>query len=339
MNSTYVQCVFRVRYGEWCATHWGVGRTTHNSPSGSATHSAVLATSRMSSNEQPKHQFLGIGRYHRNTSDADKFVLDLLQPRFPNMSRSQLRDATFTFDSGKGPFPQTFPDLKRQAQETGTLKHREFLMDDEPFFPKGLDVSTPTSALKVTSNYAGHTLEFHGPCRVALVESELCEDILKWRQVACSASAEHSFQECTRAYRAYVFACTSLVEAFLNRVPLYYRELRQHVEAIDKLHLPQNFDDRIHLWVETFCHEPIDALKKTAAWGHLMELREERNSLVHALVPQLGSDIRAYERKLNLVREGVGGFMAKLRAMQRLGSLPFIERLQTAPRVTYRAMV
>jgi hypothetical protein len=27
MNSTYVQCVFRVRYGEWCATHWGVGRT------------------------------------------------------------------------------------------------------------------------------------------------------------------------------------------------------------------------------------------------------------------------------------------------------------------------
>lgn len=289
-------------------------------------------------NDGDTHQFLRIGKYHRNEDAAEKFVLDLLRPHFPDVGRSQLRTRTFKLDCGKGPFYQTFEELKRQARETGTVQHRRLLVGDDQFFPQTLNIAASSSGgasgMKVKASYAGHTAEFQAPMRVFAVEDELCNDILSWRRATCSSS-HFPFDGCTRSYRAYVLACTSLVEAFLNRVPLLFRHLREHVDAIERLYKPMNFEERIDLWVGTFCVEPVAALKATKAWNHFQELREERNRLVHALEPQLGVAIQKLPHRLNLVRDGVGGFMRKLRTMQGLGPTSFIEQLETAPQVGF----
>lgn len=284
------------------------------------------------------HRYLQIGRYHRNEAAADKFVLDLLRPRFPGVGRNQLRKQTFNLHYGKGPFTQSFQELKQQARETGTIQHRRLLVGDDQFFPQPLSIAVGGAVkglnMKVKASYAGHSAEFEAPMRINMIEEDLCDDILAWRRASCATSVL-PFDECMRCYRAYVLACTSLVEAFLNRVPLYYRDLRQHVDAIEQLHRPMNFEERIDLWVDTFCSQPVKTLKSTKAWNHFQELREERNRSVHALEPQLGVEIRKLPHGLNLVREGVGGFMRKLRSTQGLGPTGFIEKLETAPQARF----
>ncbi len=281
------------------------------------------------------HQYITMGRFHRNDADADRLVMDFVRRSGTGLSKSRLRKSTFTFDFGKGPFKRTFAEMKREARETGTVSTiNSIRASSDPFFGPSIDIAT-NAGMKVKSSYAGHEREFTGPMRVALIENELCHDILYFRAAACEASASTSFRRCTMYYRAYVLTCASLVEAFLNRPVLLATHLREHVEAIKSLHRPMNFEDRIALWVETFCVEPTATLKSTTAWAHLQELRAERNRLVHALEPQLGVEIRSLERGLNLAREGVGGLMRTLRRMQGLGPTGFIERTESAPRVVF----
>ena len=71
-------------------------------------------------------------------------------------------------------------------------------------------------------------------------------------------------------------------------------------------------------------------------WNHFQELRLARNGLIHSTSPFLGFELRSLERVLNLVREGVGGFLTRIRRLQGLEPLGFMERLATAPRVEYR---
>jgi hypothetical protein len=283
-----------------------------------------------------KHQFLTIGRYHRNERDAEAMLLALLKPRFPRRSKSNLLQDKFTFDLGKGPFHRTFAELQREVRETGTLDQlRKMLQGDDDFFPQAIDIAT-NGGMLVKSTYAGHEQTFAGPMRVGSVENELTEDILFYRRAACEASSSTSFRRVTRYYRAYVLACTGLVEAFLNRPMLVFEQLGQHTDAIEQLRRPSNFEARVELWVETFCQQPLSVLKETPGWGHFQELRGDRNHLVHALKPQLGVEIKALAHGFNLARAGVGGFLRTLRSMQGLGPTGFIERLESAPRVEFQ---
>lgn len=295
-------------------------------------------TKGMRASASSKHQFLTIARYHRNETNADRLLLAHLRHLAPSMSKSALRRSTFTFQAdSRKPFQCTFDEMKREARETGTvasLHHRLYGADH--FFPPTIGVATDSQGFSLKSEYAGHTAEFAGPMRCAAIEDELCGDILWYRRAACERSASTDFVRCTRYYRAYILACTSMVEAFLNRPVLVLAHLRQHVDAIHQLHRPMPFEQRIELWVSTFCRRPLPDLKSTTAWAHFDELRQMRNKLVHASSPQLGVEIRTLERGLNLVREGVGGFMRQLRSMQGLPATNFIERLESAPSVSFR---
>jgi hypothetical protein len=284
------------------------------------------------------HQFLTIGRYHRNDSSAERLLFEHLQIKFPNLSKNTLKSTKFTFQvPDKEPFERTFDEMRREARETGTVWNlHPFVYGSDAYFPMTLGISTNGAGLKIKSEYAGHVAEFAGPMRVIAIEDELSDDILWYRREACEASASTSFARCTRYYRAYILVCTSMVEAFMNRPVLLLGHFRKKVDIIEKLHRPLPFEERIELWIHAFCGNGINNLKQSTAWGHFQELREERNKLVHATRPQLGVEIRALERGLNLVREGVGGFMRKLRAMQKLPTTPFIERLESAPLVTFR---
>jgi len=58
--------------------------------------------------------------------------------------------------------------------------------------------------------------------------------------------------------------------------------------------------------------------------------------LTHAVEPFYGHQIKEIADYLNYSRTGVGGLLNLLRVSQNLKSLGFIERLRTAPKVTYK---
>ena len=98
---------------------------------------------------------------------------------------------------------------------------------------------------------------------------------------------------------------------------------------------PCSVERRFELWLGEFAGEPLSAIKTGVEWDHYQELRRRRNDLMHPAHSILGFGLKDAARQLNLVRRGVGGLLNRLRGLQKLPSVPFAERLETAPETRF----
>lgn len=286
---------------------------------------------------KPDHRFLEIGRYHRNEADAERYVLALLRRINPGVRARDWKHQEIRIAVGDRTSTHRFGELVRLARETGTAgRVRESLDMADPFFGGTISMATSTEGITIGRTYAGYKVSLRGPARSYPVEDELTQDILVLRRRACEASGDGPFEETARCYKAYVFACMSLVEAFLNR----HVHLAQHggdAAAEQDAMAVWNLEERLDRWLRRHANADLAAIKNgKAEWNHFQELRVVRNGLIHGASPFLGLEIRSLERTLNLVREGVGEFLMQIRRLQGLEPLGFMERLATAPLVSYR---
>lgn len=284
------------------------------------------------------HQYLRLHPYHRSEGGARAYLLPFARAFYPSYTDQELTGSVYAFDYGKGEFKRSFREMVAEARSKGVVPRlRTYVAGVEDlFFPTTMSVAA-NEGMKVEATYAGQSASFVAPMRVAAIEDELCDDILHFRESACAGSAEHNFIRCARSYRAYVFASVNIVEAFLNRPVLLYSSIPSKRKLVEELAKPLSFDQRFPLWVATFCSAPLAQLTSTGAWSQFQELRHERNKLLHAAETQFGVQIDQLPRRLNWVREGVGAFMRQLRSMQGLPPTDFIERLETAPVVEFKA--
>tara|TARA_B100001750_G_C15510244_1_gene603142 strand:+ start:97 stop:1002 length:906 start_codon:yes stop_codon:yes gene_type:complete len=287
--------------------------------------------------DDAKHAFLRIGRYHLNERAAEKYVLAALAGRFPTLTKNRIRAGTFTFGSGPKAFSKEFRELTREARATGAIRSvQRFIAPADPYFAPTIGLATDTSGLGFKSSLAGKSAAAQGPMRLYAVEDELLEDILYYRQAACDESSL-PFELCTRHIRAYILSCTAMVEAFLNRPVLVESTAGSNSALVASLLQPMNVENRFETWVAAFCptSASFSGVKQTVHWAHFQELRAKRNAIVHSAEPLQATEIEKMPHVLNLVREGVGGLLLQLRSMQGLGSLGFIDRLASAPRVSF----
>lgn len=253
-----------------------------------------------------EHRYLTLAPTHRSDKDATEYVRSLLKPRFPRCTKGQLTNPAteFTFNYGKGPFKRTFAELKKEARESGTVRHlRTYLYGNDEFFPPGLDTAidgnVPGLQLKYSSRFVGSEDAASAPMRSGPVEYELCMDILGFRRDACDHSV-FPFEECARYARAYTLACTSFVEAFLHR-PIAIRILQGRATPdIEALTKPMSMEERLERWVRIFCTRPLSDLKGSTGWDHFKKLRAERNKLVHPDQSILGTGVKPLALHLNL---------------------------------------
>ena len=249
------------------------------------------------------HRFLKIGRYHRNARDAERYVLDLLRRVNPAVRARDWKRQEIVITVGNKTTRTRFGELVRLARETGAAGVVRARLDSlDPFFGGTFSMAVNSEGMTIGTQYAGYSVSLRGPARSYPVEDELTEDILVLRRRACEASADHPFDETARCYRAYTFACTSLVEAFLNRhVHLARHAGDEMAEA--EVFAAANFEDRLDRWLRKYAGGSLSDIKdNTAPWGHFTELRRARNDLIHGADPFLGLEIRSLERGLNLVR-------------------------------------
>jgi len=286
---------------------------------------------------KPDHRFLEIGRYHRSDADAERYVLALLRRATPGVRARDWKHQEIKITTGNRTSTHRFGELVRLARETGTAGPVSERLDmDDPFFGGAFSMATNGEGVTIGTKYAGYEASLRGPARSYPVEDELTQDILVLRSRACAASGDVPFEETARCYKAYVFACTSLVEAFLNR-HVHLAQHRGDATAEQDAMAASNLEERLDRWLRRYANADLAAIKNgEVEWNHFQELRFARNGLIHSTSPFLGLEIRSLERVLNLVREGVGGFLTRIRRLQGLEPLGFMERLATAPRVEYR---
>lgn len=141
-------------------------------------------------------------------------------------------------------------------------------------------------------------------------------------------------QRALRYYRAALQSTTSIFDAFLNRYVLVRRYSGRDVP--DDLKGPASLEKRIEAWLRVVANKPIEAVNQTPEWSDFLKLKNERNRMLHAVDPYLGVSIKEMATGLNSVRRGVGGLLRTLRKSADQPTLGFIERIRSAPEVTFR---
>ena len=228
-----------------------------------------------------QHLYLSIPRSHLSNSLAVKVVLTTIREVVPETATStdaQLHRETYTINSPAGDSKSTtFADLVAEAKATGVVQSLRIATDHaDPIFGGGYGFGVSEN-MTIKTEYLGHAIEAKGPGHTYPVGRELVEDILFYRRETCACSSMQALSTVGRLYRAYTLCCTTLVEAYLNRHLWYFRAIgRVTTEQVEDM--PLKFEHRIAAWSPLFTSKKLSDLKAVKpCWGHLVELRRQRN--------------------------------------------------------------
>jgi hypothetical protein len=161
------------------------------------------------------------------------------------------------------------------------------------------------------------------------------EDILDYRRLTCEHSDEYDFRLTCRFFRAYLSACASLVDAFINRHALLAEHDGFTSLELDELKQTTNLNARIRLWFAVCSDDNPATFLASTEWCNFQEIRKRRNELLHAVEPISVYAIWDLQCYLNKLRKGVGEMLLRPREAHQKPTLLFIERLRTAPLVDF----
>jgi hypothetical protein len=289
------------------------------------------------------HQFIKVGRYHRNERAAEEYAFGLFREIDPEITLERARITVKSFDLGGKIYKVSFAEVVRMARERGTAESlRGYLNVGEAHFPLSLASAIDDSGITVTIGQLGETTRtMVGPTRLSSIELDFADDILAFRRLASESSYydNDGFASTCRHLRSYILASCALFEVFLNRSVIVALRNGQSSPDLDELSKPTRLERRLEVWLREFCGVPLSYATNGAEWDAYQKLRAARNFMVHADKVLLDYSLREVAYQLNLVRLGVGGFIALLRRLQGRPPLPFAERLETAPLATFVSRV
>lgn len=288
-----------------------------------------------------RHQYLVIDEYHLAHTDAWEAVVALAKARGAKEPSGGWDQLTMSWTNRDGKVMKLgFERLVDHARRTGVVRELQGDIDAADYvFGSSFAVPVPTSgsghSMKLKAEYAGYVQELTVPCRYAAIEGELVEDILYYRAAACSHSDADDLIDTCRFYRAYLFSCVSVIDAFINRYVLIYSHTRTKPVDVEAFRHAPTLEAKIGLWLETFAHARLHDINESHEWYELRRLLRAKAELSHGRHAFLGHNIRDLARQLNYVRDAVGGLLLLLRYIEGEKTLGFIERLRTAPRITF----
>ena len=244
------------------------------------------------------------------------------------------------FELDNGTIKKTFSELVQTARETGITPYylNQVTKDDDDVFG-GLRIgfSSPSENLNTsTATFAGFKKTLKFPASNMPAEYEIVKDILFYREECTLWSDEYDFEFCTRYYRAYLSTSISLIDAFINRHILIYKHTNYKIDEIKELEKIINLENKIEFFLKISCGKELGQINGGVEWKDFKSLKKLRNEIIHINEPSLGYNIAEFAEHLNLVRNGVGGLLLKIRENQNKPTLGFIERLRTAPKVKYK---
>ena len=289
----------------------------------------------------PQHHYLHIDDDHLAHTEAFEAVVRLAEATGATPPAMGWHGLTLNRISAQGEQQWLFDELVEVTRRTGVVPELQARLDadDAVFGPAGADpepLSGVGHSLKLRASYAGVDKELSVPCRYAPIEEELTNDILAHRADACLHSDTDDLIETCRHFRAYLHACVDLVEAFMHRHACWLATAKDATLPETPFPREGDTDQRVAWWLEVFAHARLADLADSQEWSEFQRLQRARRELWHHRAPFLGHSVRDLARQLNLVRDGVGGLLHLLRLLAGQRSLGFIERLRTAPRITFQ---
>jgi len=279
---------------------------------------------------------LKIAPFHLSMKNAEKHVSALLKATGFTRPKAGWHSATYNLDTPAGSRTLIWKDMIDEVRRTGGVSSIQNLIDSkEPIFGGSFGMAVSSSSMSISNTFLGQKKTFKGPARNYPVEQEFVGDILAYRKLCCEFSKPGDFSETSRFFRAYLFACISLIDAFLNRYVHIATFNGKSNNLIDQLKQPTRLDQRLSLWLQAFGLNGDSDLKKGKKWNDFLVLKKARNLHVHATEPYLGYEIKGMINPLNACREGIGGLITFLQKEAGNKSISLFQKLTTAPIIKF----
>jgi hypothetical protein len=290
--------------------------------------------------------FLRIGRYHYSDSKARDAVEKALQSWGIHKGKKSWADIDINLSMGDVQRKVKFWELVKEARETGIIisEYQQILDSKDYIF--GGTIGTAVAAtspdgyqkvggITITSTWNGYSQELNLPCRSYPVEQEVADDILYHRKKACDESDKLDFALTCIHYRAYIIACITLLDSFINKYVMVGKHSGLSTPDFEALSKSMNTEERIELWLIVFANKDIKVIKKSKEWNAFKKIKDLRNQLTHATEPFFGHEIKEFPEHLNYVRLGIGGLLSKMRMLEEKPIPGFLQKLSTAPLVEF----
>jgi len=162
--------------------------------------------------DTPHHQYLELLPVLIPKEEARRSILKLL-PMFglSDKRRWDWAKDGFTIPMGEGrQITFHFRDLESETLRTGFPGSLLQVIDRrDACFGGRMLMATNSTAINITVHHKDYHREHVGPSRSAPLEDDLTQDILYYREAACTSSASDSFYECTRNYRSFLQSSVS----------------------------------------------------------------------------------------------------------------------------------
>ena len=196
-----------------------------------------------------------------------------------------------------------------------------------------------SGGLELTSTWGGYSKKLKAPFTHNPSEIELYKDIEFYKSETCIESNNYIFELCFRNYRAFLFSCIALVDAYINRHIALSKFQGLSSKKFNDLVLCRNTDERINLFLKTYANKDVKSINQTEEWRKFQELKTLRNEITHSINPYLGVSIRELPRNLNYSNAGIGGLLKLLQEAQGRKTLTFIEKVRNSPLIHFNEVI
>jgi hypothetical protein len=191
----------------------------------------------------------------------------------------------------------------------------------------------------VASNYGSHTTALDGDGYIEAPEVSFSDELALYRREAVNCFNSGDLIGFCRNYRAFLQSSVSLVECVLHRYTFHARELIPSMAFYENtavLDSRVGLEARLEAWMQTFAAHKMEDFKQSASRSKFIELKEQRNQIVHPSSPTIGYSVKSVVKYMNFSQSGVGGLLHDLRQYSGDSTLiGFIQHVRTLPDIRH----
>jgi len=287
-------------------------------------------------------------KFHVGNAKAEKYILQLCKElKIPTPKKGELRKTI------RVALEETFTEINLEKEieyvkRNGKANALQMMRDANDRFlnaPLSLGVLGDCCGLKIelSSKYGEHasSIQFLGV--IEAPEISFTDDISYFRCEAVRTFNDDDLSGFTRSYRGFLQSSISLIDCFLHRYTFHVKSMvpstKDYVNT-EILDSRKPIEDRLEAWVTTFAYHKIDEFRNSKQRSKFIELKRQRNSIVHPSNPSIPYGAKEVVKYLNYAQDGVGGLLAELRRYSGYSeNIGFIRQIKTEPTITMRRKV
>ncbi len=287
---------------------------------------------------------LQIAQNHVGKNAARRYVIELCRRLKVTVPAKHASEAVLKFEVGNG--------IKKEIELNKEIEHvmkkgradgLQIMHDSSDKFlntPVSLGMMGDVDGIQaqLKSTYGDHTSSIQFPGVIEAPEVSFADDISFYRNEAVRYFNEEDLSGFSRSYRGYLLSCISVVDCFIHRYTFHVKSMIPDTQEYTNtaiLDSRKSLDDRLEAWMTTFAFHRLQDLKESAEYCKFIELKRERNNIVHPQDPSVPYGMKQVVKYMNFAALGIGGLLANLRKYTGFTeNIGFINQIKTEPPIS-----